>query len=195
MSNWRNVADFFYYIENLKWLRQFRILDLCLSTFAYISTWTNCKKKVVRHSGNIIYLATIDMLDGCLTEHKVNKFICLKAANELRKTQPIRIILISSDNFVVVFLLKTKASAKKIAKKQKKIKMCPGCFVRIFIRARAKIKRLANWIANEHDLKKKGIYVRVRLLWQHLLVEWPDHFPKNLLATQQTACHFRSSAS
>lgn len=114
------MADFFYYIDNLKRLRQFRILDLCLSTFAYISTEQLAKKKkLVRHSGNIIYLATIDMLDGCLTEHKVNKFICLKAANELRKTQPIRIILISSDNFVVVFLLKTKAIAKKNCQKTK----------------------------------------------------------------------------
>lgn len=52
-----------------------------------------------------IYLAAIDMFNGCLTKYKINKFICFKAANELRKTQPLGVVLIGADNFAVVFVL------------------------------------------------------------------------------------------
>lgn len=52
-----------------------------------------------------IYLAAIDMFNGCLTKYKINKFICFKAANELREAQPLGVVLIGAYNFAVVLVL------------------------------------------------------------------------------------------
>lgn len=54
------------------------------------------------------YLAAVDVLDGCFAKHKVNKFTCFKATNELWTVQPFRIVLIGSNDFVILLCDKNK---------------------------------------------------------------------------------------